>query len=113
MAAQHDIADWPPAKIAGPVGRRGADANARSEMLVGGLKTRSRVDGVAVGRVVEETAAAEIADDRRPGMNADPRRAELRPLPPAFPESLGPGVEVMRAGNGAPGMVRLVAGRAE
>ena len=79
-AAQQDISNWPSLKIAGSVGRRGADANAGAEMLVGGLKPRSRVDGVAVSGVVEETAAAKIADQRRFGVNADPRSAEWTPF---------------------------------
>src|SRR3954467_928738 len=45
-AAQQDLTDWPPLKIAGAVGRRGAYANAGAKMLVGGLKPRSSVDGV-------------------------------------------------------------------
>src|SRR5947209_16038393 len=113
-AAQQDIADRSPLKTASAVGSRGADANAGAEMLVGGLKPRSRVDGVTVSGVVEETAAAKIADQRRPGVNADPRSAETDALLlPPFAERLGTDVEVMGAGNGASGIVRLVAGRVE
>src|SRR6478672_4320717 len=43
-AAEQDIADWPSLKITGAIGRRGANANAGAEMLVGGLEPRSSVD---------------------------------------------------------------------
>src|SRR5450830_1883122 len=49
-----------------------ADANAGAELLVGGFQPRRDVDGIAIGCVVEETAATEIADDRRSCMNTDP-----------------------------------------
>ena len=45
-----------------------ADADARAELLVRRFQPRGDVDRVAIGRVVEEAAAAEIADDRRPGV---------------------------------------------
>ena len=48
-----------------------ADANAGAELLVGCFQPRRNVDGVAIGCVVEEAAAPEIADDRRSCMNTD------------------------------------------
>jgi hypothetical protein len=47
------------------------DTYAGAELLVGSFQPRRNVYGIAVGRVVEEAAAAEIADDRRPCMNTD------------------------------------------
>src|SRR6185437_7475154 len=61
-SAQHEITDRPALKPCDAVGDRGADANSGAEMLVGRLEPRRGVDGVAIGGVVEETAAAEIAD---------------------------------------------------
>ena len=49
-------------------------------MLVGGLEPGCGVDGVAISGVVEKAAAAEIADQRRPGMDTDPGGAEIDAL---------------------------------
>src|ERR1700722_391875 len=57
---QHKIADRPASKLLCAVSDRGADANMRSEKLVGSLQPRRRVDSVAISGVVEETAAAEV-----------------------------------------------------
>jgi hypothetical protein len=42
------------------------------------FQSRRDVDGVAIGCVVEEAPATKIADDRRPGMDADARVADLQ-----------------------------------
>ena len=64
-----------------------ADANAAAELLVGSFQTRRDVDGVAIGRVVEEPAAAEVADNRWTGMNADPCDPQCDPIfVPTFAE---------------------------
>ena len=76
LAAQHQIADRPAAESLDLAGERRADADAGAELLVGGFQPRRDIDGVAIGGVIEEAAAAEIADDRRPGMDADPGDAE-------------------------------------
>ena len=57
-----------------PRGRAHADAGA--ELLVGGFEPRRNIDGIAIGGVVEEAAAAEISDNRRAGMHPDPGGAE-------------------------------------
>ena len=87
-----------------------ADANAGAELLVGGFQSRGDVDGVAIGRVVEEAAAAEIADDRRSGMNADACGAQRDSfLVPALAESLRVFVQSQCAGDRSGRMVRLLA----
>jgi hypothetical protein len=40
-------------------------------LLVSGLQSRGNIDRATIGSVIEETAAAEIADNRWPGMDAD------------------------------------------
>src|SRR6267142_2490570 len=108
------VADRPSPKLFRGIGDRGADATAGAEKLVGGLKPRRGVDGVAIGGVIEEAAAAEIADPRRTGVNADAGCAEIHAFGlPALAKRLGPAIEVMRAGNGAGGIIRLVAGGVE
>src|SRR3984885_16310490 len=98
--AQQEIADRPAAKLLRAVSNRGADANARTEKLVGGLKPRRGVDGVAIRRIVEEATAAEIADQRRAGMNADAGDTEIHPLGlPSFAKFFGPNIQMMRAGD--------------
>ena len=56
--------------------RCAGDADARPQRLVGRFEPRRGVDRIAMRGVVETAAAAEIADDRRPGIDADARRAE-------------------------------------
>lgn len=52
-----------------------ADANARAKLFVGGFESCCDIDGIAVGGVVEQTAAAGIADHRRAGVYPDARHA--------------------------------------
>ena len=68
---EHEIADRAADKSFRALRGGGADADARAELLVDRLEARGRVDGVAVSCVVVEPAAAEIADNRGSGMNAD------------------------------------------
>src|SRR4051794_38068666 len=107
--AQHQIADRPATKLFGAVGNGGADANAGAEKLVGGLEPCRGVDGVTIGGVVEEAAAAKIADQRGAGMDAKAGGAEIDALGlPARTELLGPSVEIMRTGDYARRIIRLV-----
>ena len=79
-------------------------------MLVGSFQSRRNVDGVAIGCVVEEAPATEIADDRRSGMNANARDTQRNALfVTAFAERLGVLVKSQCAGNRASGMVGLLA----
>src|SRR5215218_8920470 len=110
---QHEIADGAANKALSPCRNVAADADRRAELLVHRLETSSDVDGVAVGRVLEEAAAAEIADDRRSGVNADPRRAQGDPaLVPEPTELARERVERERAHDRARRMVELLARRA-
>jgi hypothetical protein len=55
-------------------------------LLVGGFQPCRHVDGIAIGGVVEEATAAEVADDRRSGMNTDTCDPSAIPLLPALAE---------------------------
>src|SRR5215207_5234099 len=63
FASQHEISDWTPSKRGRALGDTRTGTKARSELLVGSFKPCGRVDRVPIGRVVEEAAPAEIADD--------------------------------------------------
>ena len=54
--AKHEIADRAAEEVVRPLRRRGADADARAELLVDRLQPRRGVDRVAIGRVVEQAA---------------------------------------------------------
>src|SRR5262249_60941010 len=96
------------------VGEGGADADPRAELLVGCFEASGNVDSVAIGGVIEKPAAAKIADNGRAGMDANARRTECQSLfPAAFAERFGMLVQRQGAGDGARGMVRLLAGSAE
>ena len=78
------------------------------------LETSSDVDGVAISRVLEEAAAAEIADDRRPGVNADPRRSQGNSaLVPEPAELARERIKGERAHDRARRMIGLLARRPE
>jgi hypothetical protein len=59
---------------------RCTDTYASAELLVGSFQAPGDVDGVAIGCVVEEAAATEIADDRRPGVDANARDTQRNAL---------------------------------
>src|SRR3979490_3199124 len=104
----------PPPELLGAFGDGGADADAGAEELVGALQPRRDVDGIAIGGVVEEAVAAEIANHGWTGVNADPGDPEIHAFClPALAKFLGPGIEVMRAGDGARRIVRLITGGVE
>jgi hypothetical protein len=74
-------------------------------LLVGSFKSRRNVDGVAIGCVVEETAATKIADNRWPGMDADARNTQRNALfMTACPERPGILIKSQCAVNRASGM---------
>src|SRR5205085_283463 len=84
-------------------------ADTRSELFVRGLEPRRDIDGVAIGRVIEEAAAAEIPDNRRAGMNADPRHTDTDPITlPRLSEDLRELIKVERASDRPCGMVGLI-----
>jgi hypothetical protein len=70
------IANRAALKVRGTLCDNGAEADARAEFFVRGLEPRGDVDGIAIGRVVEEPRPAEIADDRRTGVDTNPCYAE-------------------------------------
>src|SRR5262245_37724429 len=97
----------------GPDAHAFADADPCAELLVRLLQSSSRVDGVAIGRVVEEMGAAEIADDGWPGVDPDAGLSKRDALgAPPLPVFLGEPVQVERAGDGAASMIGLIAGSA-
>src|ERR1700691_4382225 len=83
---QQEVADWAAIESCRALGGGRADADARTELLVGCFEPRGRVDCVAVGCVVEQPPATEIADDCWSGMNANAgdakRRASRHPILP-------------------------------
>src|SRR5262249_44679450 len=107
--AQDEIANWTSLKVFGAIGDDGADANAGAQKLVGSLKPRCRIDGIAVRGVVEKAAATKIADQHGTGMHTDAGDAKIHALSfPLLSKPGGPGVELMRAGDCARCVVRLV-----
>jgi hypothetical protein len=108
-AAQHEVANRPTMKLLHFLGQGGADADAGAELLIGGLEPRGDVNGVAVSRLVEEPLAAEIGDQCRPGMRADPPDAKRDPLlPTALAEILRPFIQSQGARDGTRGLIGLL-----
>src|SRR4051812_7488242 len=70
-ASQHQVTRRTASKIFYFFREDCADANAGAELFVGGLQPRCSVNCVAISSVVEEAAAPEISDDRRPCMDAN------------------------------------------
>ena len=71
LAPENEITHRPAAELSRLGRERSADAYAGAELLVGSFQTRRDIDGIAISRIVEEAATAEITDDSRPGVNAD------------------------------------------
>ena len=110
LTPQNKVPDRSASEIFHPRRERCAGTYARAELLVGSFQSRRNVDRVAIGSVVEETAATEIADDRRSGMNANARDTQRNALlMTAFAERLRVLVQSQCAGNRASGMVGLLA----
>src|ERR1700719_395933 len=113
-ASQHQLAHRSAPKVPHLRRQECADANTGAELLVGNLQPCCDVDGVAVGRVIEEPATTEVADDRGPGMNADPCGSKRDAVfGPALAERLGIFIQGQCAINRAVGMVGLLARGAE
>ena len=70
-APQNKIADRPASKFLRSRSERCTDAYAGAELLVGSLKTRRDVDGIAISRVVEKSG-------RRQNFRRSPDRHERR-----------------------------------
>ena len=91
-----------------------ADTYARAELLVGIFQSRRNVYGIAIGRVVEEATATEIADDRRACMNTDPCNSQRDVFfAPTLAKLLGVFIQRQGAIDRAGGMVRLLTGGPE
>ena len=111
---QEEIADRAADKSFCALSGGGADADARAELLVDCFEPRGRVDCVAVGCVVEQPPATEIADDCWSGMNANTGDAKRRASRhPVLPIAFGMRVERERAADRPACGVGLVGGRAE
>ena len=82
LASQKKITNWPPTEVLHLGNEGSAHTNASAELLVGGFQPRRDIDGIPVRCVIEESAAAEIADDRRSGMSTD---AGILPYLPVLP----------------------------
>ena len=71
FSPQHKISDGPPPEILYLFRESGAHTNTRTKLLVGGFKSRCDIDSVAIGSVIEKSAASEIADYCRSSMDTD------------------------------------------
>jgi hypothetical protein len=69
---QNKVPDRSAPELFYPRRQRCTDTYAGAELLVGSFEPRRNVYSVAIGCVVEEATAAEITDERQPGMNTDP-----------------------------------------
>src|SRR5262245_9615688 len=69
-AAHHDGAERAQQRGIAAGGRRRADTDRRAKLLVGGFQTRRGVDGVAMRRVVELGADADVTDNGGAGLEA-------------------------------------------
>ena len=69
---QNKVPDRSASKIFRHRRQCGTDANAGAELFVGIFQSRRNIHGIAIGRVVEETTATKITDDRLPCMNTYP-----------------------------------------
>jgi hypothetical protein len=79
-SAQHKVAHRPAMKVRHFHCQGRADADAGAELFIGGLEPRRGIDRVSIGGVIEESLATEIANQRRPGMDANARDTNaLRP----------------------------------
>src|SRR5689334_16987787 len=88
-ATQCQTTYWTTPEPGNPLHYAVADTKSGAKLLVRRLQPRGDVDSVAVCRVVKELPAAEIAHQRRPGMNTDTCRADQHTLlPPACPKCL-------------------------
>src|SRR4029077_8573129 len=113
-AAQYQVPDHAAFEVWNAAHNRLADANARAELFIGALQARSYVDRIAIGCVVEKSAAAEIADGGDTSMDANARLAERNVLlPPALAKILREAIEVQRTCNCPAGMIGLIAGRSK
>src|SRR5262245_17714719 len=89
FASQHKVADRSAAEIPCARSDHRAGTDTSAQQFVGSLQPRRYVDRIAIGRVVEEAAPAEIADNSRSRMHTDSGDAERDALfVPAIARSL-------------------------
>src|SRR5262249_42551943 len=69
---EQEVTNRPPMEILHGVCQRCTYTDASTELFVGSFEPRSNIDCVAIGGVIEETAAAEIPDKRRSRRDANP-----------------------------------------
>ena len=70
--SEQQVTNRPPMEILHGLCQRCTDTDASTELFVGSFEPCSNIDCVAIGGVIEEAATAEIPDDRRSGMDANP-----------------------------------------
>ena len=70
--SEHQVSNRAPLKAGCFVCECRTHADAGAKLLVGGFEPRGNINGIAIGRVVEEAASSKIPDDCRSRMNADP-----------------------------------------
>src|SRR4029077_11215581 len=90
------------------------DAYARPKFLVGIFQAGCGIDRIAVSGKVEAAIAAEISDDRLPGVDADPCRSERNASSALLITELHRKcIHSARAGDGSNGVVGLIDRRIE
>ncbi len=68
---QNKVTDRSAPEISHPRRERRTDTYAGAELFVSSFQSRRNIYGIAIGCVVEEATATEIADNRRPCMNTN------------------------------------------
>src|SRR6476619_3637329 len=76
FSPQDKISDGPSPEILHRFRESRTHTNTGTKLLVGSFESRCDVDSVAIGSVIEESAASEIADNCRSSMGADARNAQ-------------------------------------
>ena len=114
LALEHQLADGAAFETRHLRHRVFADADSRSQHLVGGFQAGCDVDGVAVGGVVEVKLATEVTDDGGAGIDADTGLPQRQPATQHLGfEAPCESIYVECAGHGPGGMVRAIQWRAE
>src|SRR3974390_3802858 len=110
LASEHKIAHWPSFKIIDLGRKHCTHTNTGAELFVGFFQPRRYIDCIAIGRVVEESGAAKVANDGWPRMSADPGNTKRDALSAILiSERLCVCIESQSAADGTRGVVRLLA----
>ena len=111
---QHQIADRPPSKFLELSATAALTQMRVPRNLLVASGARGGIDGIAIGGVIEEPAAPEIAYQCRTGVNADTGCTKIDTLGlPVLAKCLGERIEIVRASDRARRIIRLIPGSIE